>query len=167
MIVPGPLLITFPDTFHCEAVIPAGLTGPTPVSKLITAESKRKSPWNPMMFWLARTVVQRTGLTITVVIGTDVSMVSIGRDTFSPPGVAVAVGTGVAVGVAVGTGVGVAVGTGVGVAVGTGVGVAVGIGVGVAVGTGVGVAVGTGVGVAVWIGVAVGVGPVMVMRPLV
>jgi phage-related minor tail protein len=144
---------TFPDTFHWVAVIPAGLTGPTPVSKLITDESKRKSPWKPMMFWLARTGVQVTGLTITVVIGTDVSMVSIGSDTFSTAGVAV--GIGVAVGVAVGTGVGV----GVGVAVGTGVGVAVGTGVGVAVGIGVAVAVGTGV--------AVGVGPVMVMRPLV
>src|SRR5882757_2289740 len=83
LIVPGPLLITFPDTFHWLAVIPAGCTGPATVSKSITAESKRKSPWNPIKFWLVVTGEQFTGLAITVVIGTEVSMVSIGRDTFN------------------------------------------------------------------------------------
>ena len=79
--VPGPVLLTFPDTFHWLAVIPNGDTGPAAVSKSITAESKRKSPWKPMIFWLAVTGVQFTGLTITVVMGTEVSIVSIGRET--------------------------------------------------------------------------------------
>ena len=33
-----------------------------------------------------------TGIRTTVLMGTDVSMVLIGRDTFTPPGVGVAVG---------------------------------------------------------------------------
>jgi hypothetical protein len=96
---------------------------------------------------------------ITVLIGTDVSKLSVGRVTFGICGVGLAVGTGDAVGGAVG----VAVAGGVGVAVAGGVGVAVG-GTAVAVGVGgTGVAVGVAPG---GVAVGVGVGPVMVIIPL-
>ena len=89
LIVPAPL--TFPDTFHWVAVSPAGCTGWLR-SKLTTDESKVKSPWKPIKFWLAVMFVVITGSMITVVIGTEVSKVSIGRDTFSGTGVGVGVG---------------------------------------------------------------------------
>ena len=48
-IVPGPLLITLPDTFQSTAVSPAACVGPgETVRKVTTAESKVKSPWKPM-----------------------------------------------------------------------------------------------------------------------
>src|SRR5437667_4450381 len=48
-IVPGPVLRTFPDTFQLTAVSPAACVGPgETVRKVTTAESKVKSPWNPI-----------------------------------------------------------------------------------------------------------------------
>ena len=48
-IVPGPLLITLPETFQLTAVSPAACVGPgETVRKVTTAESKVKSPWKPM-----------------------------------------------------------------------------------------------------------------------
>src|ERR1700716_871638 len=47
-IVPGPVLRTFPDTFQLTPVSPAASVGPgEEVRKVRTAESKRKSPWQP------------------------------------------------------------------------------------------------------------------------
>ena len=46
MIVPGPELMTFVDIFQLLAVSPAGeIAGDW---KLMIAESKVKSPWNPI-----------------------------------------------------------------------------------------------------------------------
>ena len=59
--------------------------------------------------------VVSTGSMITVLMGTEVSKVSIGRDTASGPGVGVAFGAAVAVGVAVAVAVGVTVAVAVGV----------------------------------------------------
>ena len=48
LVVPGPLLRTFPDTFQLTPVSPAPCVGPgEAVRKVNTAESKRKSPWQP------------------------------------------------------------------------------------------------------------------------
>ena len=48
LVVPGPLLRTFPDTFQLTAVSPAACVGPGEVVRNVhTAESKRKSPWKP------------------------------------------------------------------------------------------------------------------------
>ena len=48
LVVPGPLLSTFPDTFQLTAVSPAPCVGPgETVRKVTTAESKVKSPWKP------------------------------------------------------------------------------------------------------------------------
>ena len=66
-----------------------------------------------------------TASEITVVIGTDVSSVSVGRLIFKNAGVAVGAGVGEAVGAGVGEAVGTGVGVNVGVAV-TGGGVGVG-----------------------------------------
>jgi len=90
-------------------------------------------------------VVVTNGLVITVAMGTEVSKVSIGRDTAIGPGVAVGVGVSVAVAVGVDAAVAVAVGVPAAVAVAVGVPAAVAV------------AVGVGEGVAA--------GPVMVMRP--
>ena len=46
LIVPGPLLRMPPETFQLVAVSPAACTNE--FAKLTTAESKVKSPWNPM-----------------------------------------------------------------------------------------------------------------------
>ena len=47
-IVPGPVLRTLPETFQLTAVSPAACVGPgEEVRKVSTAESKRKSPWQP------------------------------------------------------------------------------------------------------------------------
>ena len=47
-IVPGPVLRTLPETFQLTPVSPAPCVGPgEEVRKVITAESKRKSPWQP------------------------------------------------------------------------------------------------------------------------
>ena len=82
------------------------------VAKVATVESKTKSPWKPMR--LAPPVVVEsinvvfTGSMITVEMGTEVSKVSVGRDTVICGGVAVAVAVGVEVAVAVAVGVEVA-----------------------------------------------------------
>ena len=48
LVVPGPLLRTFPDTFQLTPVSPAPCVGPgEAVRKVTTAESKVKSPWKP------------------------------------------------------------------------------------------------------------------------
>ena len=93
--VPGPVLITFPATVQLggPAVSPAA-THDCEVGKLITAESKRKSPWKPIR--LAPPVVvgsisvEVTGKTIMVLAGTEGSIALIGRATvirgkFPPP----------------------------------------------------------------------------------
>jgi len=78
-----PVPITFPETFQLEEVSPAGTVGVV-VVKETTVESKTKSPWNPTRFWAALIWVVLTGLRRIVVLGTEVSMVSIGRDTVIP-----------------------------------------------------------------------------------
>ena len=78
-----PVPITFPLTFQLEEVSPAGTVGVV-VVKEMTFESKRKSPWNPTRFWAALIWVVLTGLRRIVVLGTEVSIVSIGRDTVIP-----------------------------------------------------------------------------------
>ena len=78
-----PVPITFPLTFQLEAVSPAGTVGVV-VVKETTLESKTKSPWNPTRFWAALIWVVLTGLRRIVVLGTEVSIVSIGRDTVIP-----------------------------------------------------------------------------------
>ena len=78
-----PVPITFPETFQLLAVSPAGTVGVV-VVKETTFESKRKSPWNPTRFWAALIWVALTGLRRIVVLGTEVSMVSIGRDIVIP-----------------------------------------------------------------------------------
>ena len=78
-----PVPITFPETFQLLAVSPAGTVGVV-VVKEMTFESKRKSPWNPTRFWAALIWVVLTGLRRIVVLGTEVSIVSIGRDTVIP-----------------------------------------------------------------------------------
>jgi len=62
LIVPGPVLRTL--ALSCQSpesappVIPAFANAcPATVEKLITAESKVKSPWNPMRFFAARILV--------------------------------------------------------------------------------------------------------------
>jgi hypothetical protein len=48
LVVPGPLLRTFPDTFQLTPVSPDACVGPgEEVRKVTTAESKAKSPWKP------------------------------------------------------------------------------------------------------------------------
>ena len=63
--VPGPVLRTFEETFQLLAVSPAACTCVFEpgggVGKLITAESKVKSPWKPMRL--------RAGSMLVVVIG--------------------------------------------------------------------------------------------------
>jgi hypothetical protein len=81
--VPGPLLRMFPATVQPLAVSPAPCTGGD--EKLTTAESKTKSPWKPMKLRRGSMFVVTTGLMITVAMGTEVSMVSIGRDTVTVP----------------------------------------------------------------------------------
>ena len=91
-----PVPITFPLTFQLEEVSPAGTVGVV-VVKETTVESKTKSPWNPTRFWAALIWVVLTGLRRIVVLGTEVSMVSIGRDTVipgTPSGTAGAAGAG-------------------------------------------------------------------------
>ena len=58
-------------------------------------ESKVKSPWKPMKLRLASMFVVVTGAMITVLIATEVSKLTEGRDTVTPKGVAVGVGVGV------------------------------------------------------------------------
>ena len=78
-----PVPITFPVTFQLFPVSPAGTVGWV-VVKVRTLESKRKSPWNPTKLVAALIAVVLTGLTRIVELGTEVSMVSIGRDTVIP-----------------------------------------------------------------------------------
>ena len=85
--VPGPVLITFPATVQAglPPVSPAA-THDAEVGKLITAESKRKSPWKPIKL-LPPSVVESmsvvvTGITIMVLAGTEGSIPLIGRATF-------------------------------------------------------------------------------------
>ena len=48
LVVPGPLLRTFPETFQLTPVSPAPSVGPgETVRKVTTAESKVKSHWKP------------------------------------------------------------------------------------------------------------------------
>jgi len=110
LVVPGPVLRTLPDTFQLLAVSPALETGG--LWKVITEESKVKSPWNPTRLsalLIAEVVTGRVKLV------TNVSVVAVGRETVATRA-----------GVGVGDGVGIGVGVGVGVA---GVGVGVGVGV--------------------------------------
>jgi hypothetical protein len=49
LIVPGPVLRMFEETFQLTLVSPAPCVGPgEAVRKVTTAESKVKSPWKPM-----------------------------------------------------------------------------------------------------------------------
>ena len=84
--VPGPVLRTFEETFQFVEVSPAGST--CGVAKPTTAESKVKSPWKPIrlrppvVVESMRVVVN--GSMIMVPKGTELSKVSIGKDTVIP-----------------------------------------------------------------------------------
>ena len=79
LIGPGPGR-TLPDTVQLEApVSPAAATGG--LEKVQTVSSKVKSPWKPIRFCPEVMVVVTTGSMITVVMGTELSKVSVGRVT--------------------------------------------------------------------------------------
>jgi hypothetical protein len=94
LIVPGPVLRTFELMVQGTAVVSPAGTHACEVGKLITAESKRKSPWKPIKLKPVVVVgsisVVVTGKTIMVLAGTEGSIASIGRASvtrgkFPPP----------------------------------------------------------------------------------
>jgi len=83
--VPGPVLITFELTVQGTAVVSPAAWHACEVGKLITAESKRKSPWKPIKLKPVVVVgsisVVVTGKTIMVLAGTEGSIALTGRAT--------------------------------------------------------------------------------------
>jgi hypothetical protein len=87
LIVPGPVLRMFAETFQLVAVSPAEFVYGD--EKVTIAESKVKSPWKPIRLSLLKSVVVVTGSMITVAMGTELSKMSVGRDTVIGDGVGV------------------------------------------------------------------------------
>ena len=89
LIVPGPVLRMFEETFQLVPVSPAACTCPVGVGKVTIAESKVKSPWKPIRFCTGSIFVVFTGSVMTVAMGTELSKMSVGRDTVIGDGVGV------------------------------------------------------------------------------